>query len=758
MNYRIINCIILSSAILLFFPRDGLALQTTKSLEEVQLLLRKADNLKTTNDKRACDILNEVVELAQRNGHKEELANAYQLLFEIKERQDSITLSLKYGKLALELFQSLEDLLKVKEIGRSYEQLLLDAGYTNEAEKEAQKLLMLARESSDSVFLARILLDLSIIVSNNDLPYSNQLAQQSFTVAYTVDKPYAPFGLNMLAVNHKNMGQTDSAIYFYDKALELLNEDQLWLEGVINENLGILYNNLGQFQKALQAYYHAIAAYEKEEDERSVHELYSNIGLIFKKNGEYGKALGFYKKTLGYLLSKNRQSNIHIYANNIASVFLESHQVDSALYYLRIGQKSLKKSNTQCHTGFYSVLGRAFLEMNAIDSAKYYLEKDLAHSEACGENISLSENQRLLGLVYWREGDLEKAREYYQNAYEIAIQIGNLEPIKKAARVLYEYHKTKSNTIQALKYFEVYKKTDDSLFNQESTRKLAWLEANQRMKQVTDSLGYHRAMERQQANQEIALQKQRSWIIFLSAISGLILVSLYFIYMRKNRQLAYQRVLQAEKEKGFNSVIQATEEERSRISKDLHDGIGQQLSGLKLGLNALSEKVTDEHIKSQLQEITASFSQSADEVRHISHQMMPRALAEKGLIVATEELLKNAFQFSDTKFQLEHDGINERLPERIEISIYRVIQELVNNIIKHARASQVNVQLIRSRNQLMIFLEDDGKGFDHTIDLHGHGLLNIKSRVDMIKGTVNFEPGPHSGTFVSITIPIEKHA
>jgi len=137
---------------------------------------------------------------------------------------------------------------------------------------------------------------------------------------------------------------------------------------------------------------------------------------------------------------------------------------------------------------------------------------------------------------------------------------------------------------------------------------------------------------------------------------------------------------------------------------------------------------------------------------------MPRSLSEKGLIIATEELLKNAFEFSETKHLLEHSGITERLPERIEISVYRVIQELINNIIKHANAKHVNVQLIATQGKLMVFIEDDGKGFDQSQKVTGHGLLNIKSRVDMIKGSVNFEPGASAGTFVSITIPLQNHA
>jgi signal transduction histidine kinase len=129
-----------------------------------------------------------------------------------------------------------------------------------------------------------------------------------------------------------------------------------------------------------------------------------------------------------------------------------------------------------------------------------------------------------------------------------------------------------------------------------------------------------------------------------------------------------------EKERGFETVLTATEEERSRISKELHDGIGQQLSALKLGLQSVSKSMADEKQREQLEEIATSFSKSAEEVRHISHQMMPRALMEKGLVEAIEDLLETSFRYSETRFTFEHHQVNDRFNQRIEVSIYRIVQ------------------------------------------------------------------------------------
>jgi signal transduction histidine kinase len=200
-------------------------------------------------------------------------------------------------------------------------------------------------------------------------------------------------------------------------------------------------------------------------------------------------------------------------------------------------------------------------------------------------------------------------------------------------------------------------------------------------------------------------------------------------------------------------VVSATEDERKRISKDLHDGIGQQLSALKLALQNFQNQLENNELKKQLGIISQRFSRSADEVRSISHQMMPRSLMEMGLLSAVEDLLRSSFQFSKIDYEFEHYGIDGRFQERIEISLYRILQELVNNIIKHSEATTVHVQLLKTGGKLILIVEDNGRGLSNQ-EISGHGLLNIKNRLDIIKGKVNYEPSPNSGTLATVTIPL----
>ena len=172
-----------------------------------------------------------------------------------------------------------------------------------------------------------------------------------------------------------------------------------------------------------------------------------------------------------------------------------------------------------------------------------------------------------------------------------------------------------------------------------------------------------------------------------------------------------------------------------------------------MALSNIASNATDENQQEDLEIIIEQFSKSAEEVRQVSHQMMPRTLMDFGLVSAIEDLLQNSFKFSDIKYELEHRLTDQRFDERIEISLYRVLQELINNIIKHSQATEVSVQLIQNKGKLVLFVEDNGKGMSSNSS-DGHGLLNIKSRLDMVKGSVNYEPSPSSGTSATISIPI----
>lgn len=146
--------------------------------------------------------------------------------------------------------------------------------------------------------------------------------------------------------------------------------------------------------------------------------------------------------------------------------------------------------------------------------------------------------------------------------------------------------------------------------------------------------------------------------------------------------------------------------------------------------------------------------QTCKEVREISHQMLPKTLAENGLLSALEDMLENSLVGTGVNYNLEHYRLKERLSENVELTLFRICQELINNTIKHAQASEISVQIIRSKNNVVLIVEDNGRGFDQNTSKDGIGLLNLSNRLSTINGEVSYESSPNSGTSATVRIPL----
>jgi signal transduction histidine kinase len=265
--------------------------------------------------------------------------------------------------------------------------------------------------------------------------------------------------------------------------------------------------------------------------------------------------------------------------------------------------------------------------------------------------------------------------------------------------------------------------------------------------------------------QQLALHKKKNQNIFL--ITSLILLSLIaFLFYRnlrsrhrllkQNELLQSRRIRELEKERQLvaaHAVMKGQEQERSRLARDLHDGVGGLLSGIKLSLSTMKGNVflSEENVDA-FNHILTQLDQSIGELRRVSHNMMPEALIKYGLKESLENYCENLSLSGKIKVQFQAYGMEQRMEQNTEIVLYRIVQELLNNVIKHAEAKHVLIQLMREGERFSLTVEDDGKGFDaqETEKKGGAGLANIKARVDYLGGEVDFHSVPGDGTSVNI--------
>jgi signal transduction histidine kinase len=221
-----------------------------------------------------------------------------------------------------------------------------------------------------------------------------------------------------------------------------------------------------------------------------------------------------------------------------------------------------------------------------------------------------------------------------------------------------------------------------------------------------------------------------------------LIVGLAAFYNRKRlqREKLFAENLAVEQEKGLQMTLIAQEEERQRIARDLHDGIVQDLTILKMNISKL-EGSSENEMKIELPIIANKLDKASKEVRYISHQMMPLALRELGLSAALKDVLDKMLTPNNITFEFEELEMEERVPQVIEISLYRIAQELINNVVKHSKASSVSVMLTKRNNFITMIFE-------------GIGLTSLNSRVKMVNGEIKFETEEGSGTMAIVKIPL----
>ncbi len=250
-------------------------------------------------------------------------------------------------------------------------------------------------------------------------------------------------------------------------------------------------------------------------------------------------------------------------------------------------------------------------------------------------------------------------------------------------------------------------------------------------------------------------------ILFI-AIGGLILLGGLLVYSQYRRSKLNQESnmkteLIRQQELAVKAVIEAEENERQRIARELHDGIGQMMSAAKMNLSAFESEVTlaNEEQKKSLEKVIQLVDESCKEIRTVSHIMMPNALLKNNLASAIRDFV-NKLNTKAITANVFTDGLDSRLDASVETVLYRVVQECVHNAIRHAGATRLDISLTRDKEGISGTVEDNGKGFDavNREKYDGIGLRNIITRIGYLKGTVDFDSSPGKGTLVAFHIPL----
>ena len=594
--------------------------------------------------------------------------------------------------------------------------------------------------------------------------------------------------INQLGATYYQGGNQKRAIEYYIEAATLADKlkDMDALSSIYN-NLGLLLYADKNYSEAKNYYQKVIALQTPKNNYRELGIAGLNLANVYVDQSNYEQALIQYNNALLNFTKINFTKGIQVCYNNLGSVALRRGRYQEAIPMLN---KSLDISFTsKNYTGVALTqqnLGYAYTKLQEFNKAAALF------NEAEQSAIKYNNNQAVFAEIYNHRSSLDSAMGNYQNAFLMRnkyLQIKDSllnEKLSKQINELQTRYETekkqgqidvlnKQNTIQGL----TLKNQDLLLFQNtlEMSRNKLEIDRNKLFlsneqlklknnrnllvkKQLeSQSRGQKiKLLNKENTNQQLMLSRKNMTIYAIIGVSVLLAIIGFQSYNRY--KLKQESLLQAsviyEQTMASRGIIEAEEKERKRISGDLHDGLGQLLSAVKMNTEVLVEKYLDdkEEARNLGQKLLAMADESCVEVRSIAHQMTPNALLKSGLVSAVRDFI-HQIPADRIKVSLETVGLNERLESSIETVLYRVIQESVNNVVKHANASRIDISLVAELDEISVTIEDNGKGFDvnDSSNFEGIGLKNMQTRVEYLKGTFDISSVMGKGTSIAIQVP-----
>lgn len=569
--------------------------------------------------------------------------------------------------------------------------------------------------------------------------------------------------LNDLSIIYIDKGSLDTASTLLEEAKEIRQElkDDAGVAAIHNK-LGIIYEHLVQLENAMLNHMAALEYYESIDNKPNVGFCLNNIGNVHFKMKNYIKAEEVHSRALDIRTEIGDQYGVAGSHSNLANLKMFTGDTSAAIYHFNEAIKVYRENQYDNDLAVtLNNLGTLYVGRD-LDMAEKYVTEAYDIRVRLNDARGICSSSIIMGEIYAEKGNFKKAQKYLHTGLSLSKQSGFQNKEKGAYEKLaklYTYMGIADSVHYYYSAFFAIEKAQYEANLNEQVNELQTIYETEKKDKENEMLAREKAEEevkRQEA--DLKVSNRNTIIIIITALIFVVLLA-FLLILQRNKKIAAQEKTSAvlrEKEQGLKAVFDATEEERQRISKDLHDSVGQQLSGLKMAWGKLaSSEELDKQNKERIEQLSEILSESVEEIRDISHQMMPKVLIEFGLVEAITEMLSKALKYSDINYEFESFNLDERYDQRIEIGLYRICQELINNVIKHSQASFVSVQLFKNKNQLILIVEDNGQGMKkETSD--GHGMMNIQSRLNTINGEVNYQAGNEAGTMATVRVKIEN--
>ena len=596
----------------------------------------------------------------------------------------------------------------------------------------------------------------------------------------------------------------DSSVYYNRLIISLCKDPKLQRELIYAyQYAGYLYQVKGDYRKSIWFHYKALSLAEKLKEytrmARSLGAL-AHAYTGFKNFKDYPRILKLCQQGLN-LLRKYPDTTIQLSILNVrGTIYREQGKLTDAL---NVNQDMYKLAQTERIQWYEAqglqAIGWVYKEMGDMTKALDYTKRAL---DVCCEKrqddlkgrVDLKGNILAnIADVYIRQKKWQQALVYCKQAKLIAVSTNNSSVLAESEEQFYKIFKNTGEPTKALNAYENFFFLKDSLSKVTNEQEIEMLQAQYDNVQKTNAWQKERVRRLAGENINLQLAKARNWL-FMGIVAALLVAALLFWNNRrlqvKNWEINRQRILLETAGRQLSDInktletrveertaelvninlelIQTNEKikealfkgqtiERKRVALELHDNLSSLLSAVNMSMQFINPQNLSESEQSVYRNVKQLIQNAYAEVRNISHNILPAELEREGLAATLTTLVGQLNQNSPLQFSLTITGLQERLPVEIEFNVYSIVFELINNVIKHAKATTVGISLFRTNLGIDVSVIDNGIGLGQQDTKRGVGLQNIQTRLESLDGTFTTLLPTEKGTRILIKIPIETN-
>lgn len=674
---------------------------------------------------------------------------------------------------------------------------LVNKGDVTHARQLCEKELSLPNNEENQIWAITLLGEIALI--ENEPKQAEAFYEKAFQLlnTNTISDPIKFEILQRQVIFYSNTGSHEKAMQVLLISLRLaqLNQNTDQIKDLYNQ-LYSNYYSLGRLDSAIY-YFTALMELKENEDSNEWINDWSVIGKLYTEKGDYVLAQRYLTKALREAENKADTFFMMSLYTDIASVYANEKNWENANIYAQKGAElAVQKSVKLIEALNLHIQAQAAYQLNAPQAAigKYKAALDIFRS--LNHTIQIANIYLELGRIYQNKEDYKSAMQNVKEALnmrqgmsdaigtlnaklleaEIKLQFNRLyeaieilESCLEQSRLM-KHESARSQTylllskayIQLARYKEghtflvKYQTLHDSLASLERSRMINEMGILYETEKKDNELALKQAEIEIQENK---IRRRNNQLLLLLSILGFVCLSLILLYVnyQRKRQLAEQRfeVMKKDQEtKRLIAMIEGEDKERRRIARDLHDDFGALLATAKHRIHAIENEIPAIKYQLSYQKATQLIDQACAKVREISHNMIPSILDQYGLEYAVNEICQTIVKDYAIEVDFIPYGLEQEMDAAMKVNIFRIIQELLRNVVNHAQAKSVIVQLTLENNNINLVVEDDGVGFD---PLHkkgnGIGLDNIISRVKYLSGEIFIDSIPDKGSTFTINIP-----